>query len=460
MSPDTSPRAHTGHSALRTPAALLARARSDSLTRNSAYIMATTIVNSALGAAFWLVAARTFSTQAVGLGAAVIAAMTLAATLSTLGTGPTLIQVLPTRRAGRDWSQTFNACAAAALGSAVIAGGVVLIVLPLLSPRFLIVREAGYRVVLGCGVLFWAAATIVDYAFIAERSAGRMLARNATAAVLKLAMMLCLVALGARSSLGIVSAATISTAGALGLAAAVLLPGLQRGYRPQMKGVVGEARRLLSPFVGHYFITVGGILPMYALPLLVTAQLSATANAYFYTTWMVCNVLFMVSPAVAGALFAEGSHAGDSLRQKARSSAFLIAALLALPMVLLLLGGRFILGLFGPSYANHSYMLLVLLAASAVPDAITNVYTSVLRVERRFSAATALNIGMGLGALLLAWWLLPLVGIAGAGVAWLAAQVAGSAAVAVDLRVRRGRRDLRTEVAPGLRSSTPDPPVL
>ena len=346
----------------------------------------------------------------------------------------------------------------AALCLAVVAAGIALVVLPLLSPGFLVTRDADYRVVVVCGVIFWTAATIFDYAFIAERAAGRMLARNAAASVLKLAVMLCLVALGAGRSLGIVSAMTLSTAGALGLAAFVLLPGLRQGYRLQVKGVVGEARRLVSALVGHYFITVGGILPMFALPLLVTARLSPTANAYFYTTWMLCNVLFMVSPAVAGALFAEGSHAGESLHQKARSSALLIAALLAAPMVVLLVGGRFILGLFGPGYAQHSYVLLALLAVSAIPDAITNVYTAVLRVEQRFRAATVLNVGMGLGALLLAWWLLPPVGVAGAGIAWLVAQVAGSAAVAVDLRSRRGRLDL--EAPAGLPSSASNPPAL
>lgn len=417
--------------------------------------MATTIVNSALGAAFWLVAARSFSTRAVGLGAAVIAAMTLAATLANIGAGPTLVQTLPARRAGHDWSRSFNACMATALVSAVLAAGVALVIMPLLSPGFLVVREVAYRSIFAAGVVFWAAAAMLDFAFVAERAAGKMLVRNAVGALLKLALLICLVALGARSSLGIVSTWTLSTAGALALGAAVLLPGLHRGYRPQVKGVAAEARRLVPPFVGHYFVTIGGIAPMYVLPLLVTARLSATANAYFYTTWMLCNVLFMVSPAVAAALFAEGSHPGESVHQKARWSAFLIAALLVVPMVVLLLGGRFILGLFGHGYALNSYGLLVLLAASAVPDAITNIYTSVLRVERRFHAATVLNIGMGLGALLLAWWLLPLIGVAGAGLAWLIAQIVGSIAVGVDRQARRGRRAAMA----GLRPSLPDPPV-
>ena len=460
MSTNASPPIHPKHSLLRAPKALLARARADSLTRNSTYIMATTIVNSALGAAFWLVAARNFPTREVGLGAAVVAAMTLAATLSNLGAGPTLIQVLPSRQAGRDWSRSLNACLSVALGAAVLAAAIALVLMPLLSPGFLVVREGGYRLVIGAGVLFLAAATMLDYVFIAERAAGKMLVRNSTAAVLKLALIVCLVALGIRSSLGIVTAATVSTAGALLLGAAVLVPALHRSYRLEVDGVLTEARRLVPPFVGHYLITIGAMLPMYVLPLLVTARLSATSNAYFYTTWMMCNVLFMVSPAVSGALFAEGSHAGESLYQKARSSALLIMVLLVVPMAVLLLGGRFILGLFGPGYALNSYGLLVLLAVSAVPDAITNVYTSVLRVEQRFRAATALNVGMAMGAILLAWWLLPLVGIAGAGFAWLIVQVAGSAWVAIDLRLKRARFGLRTNGTAAVRPSSPEPPAL
>lgn len=456
MNADTpSPRLRA-RSLLSWPWTLLGRARADSLTRNSVFIMTTTVVNSALGAVFWLVAARTFPTREVGLGAALIAAMTFVAMLSNLGAGPTLIQVLPTRQAGRDWSRTFNACMGAGLGAAALAGCVTLFILPMLSPGFLVVREGAYRVVVGGGIVFWTAVTILDFAFVAERAAGKMLARNAAGAILRLALMLCFVALGARSSLGIVSAWTGATAVALLIGVAVLLPGLKRGYRLQARGVATEARRLLPPFVGHYFISIGGTLPMYVLPLLVTALLSATANAYFYTTWMLCSVLFMVSPAVASALFAEGSHAGESLYQKARSSALLIAALLVLPMAVLLLGGRFILGLFGPGYAENSFALLVLLVVSAVPDAITNIYVTVLRVEQQFRAAAALNIGMGVGTVLLAWWLMPLMGVAGAGLAWLVMQTAGSVAVAIHMRFKRSGLDPSI----GLQSSSPGPPVL
>lgn len=447
MTPDANPASRLSANPLGAARVLLRRARSDSLVRNSLFIMGTTVTNSAIGYVFWILVARTCSTRQVGLGAALIAAMSLVAMLSNVGSSYTLIQVLPTRPTGRDWSRTFNACMAAALCASVLGACISLAVLPRLSPQFLVVREAAYQIVIIGGVAFWTASTLFDSVFVAERRAGNMLARNATAATAKLGLMLGLIALGVTTSFGIVNVWMVSTAGSLVVAAVVLLPRLHRGYRLQVRGIASEARRLLPPFIGHYFVTVGGLVSVTLVPIVVTSRLSATSNAYFYTTWMLCSVFFMISPAIAASLFAEASHEEGSLHAKSRSAFLLSTALLGLPAMMLLFGGRFVLGLFGPEYARHSYTLLVLLLVSSVPDAITNIYIIVLRVEKRFHAAAALNIGMGLGTVVLTWLALPRVGITGAGIAWLAMQTAGTGFVAVDLHLRRTRPALWTRRA-------------
>src|ERR1700733_10317923 len=71
------------------------RAHNDSLIRNSVFIMATTVVSSAFGYAFWLLAARLYSPAVVGLTAAVTSAANIMLLLSSLGVGGTLIQSLP-----------------------------------------------------------------------------------------------------------------------------------------------------------------------------------------------------------------------------------------------------------------------------------------------------------------------------------------------------------------------------
>jgi len=175
------------------------------------------------------------------------------------------------------------------------------------------------------------------------------------------------------------------------------------------------------------------LAPMYLLPIFVIARLSPTENAYYYTTSMISAAFFMISSAVAVALFAEGSHDRDSILHKTRFSAIVIGILLCPVVIATLLGGRYILLLFGPVYAEHGLLLLTILTIAAVPDAVTNIYVSVLRVQRRLRYAALFNLGMAIFTLTLAWVLLPALNIAGVGWAFLIAQGTGSLVAGADM---------------------------
>jgi O-antigen/teichoic acid export membrane protein len=164
------------------------------------------------------------------------------------------------------------------------------------------------------------------------------------------------------------------------------------------------------------------------LPILVVLRLGVTQNAYFYITEMMGAAFFMVSPSVAQAVFAEGVRAHSDLRGVVVKALRIIAVMLAPAMAVMILCGKFILGLFGASYAVAGYGLLVLLAISAVPDAVSNVAVVVCRVTKQLGYSTALNLGILVMTLGGAWFLMPRMGITGVGVAWLGAQTIGAIA--------------------------------
>jgi O-antigen/teichoic acid export membrane protein len=164
------------------------------------------------------------------------------------------------------------------------------------------------------------------------------------------------------------------------------------------------------------------------LPVLVVVRLGVTQNAYFYITWMMGAVFFMVSPSVAQAVFAEGVRARSDLSSVVAKALRVIAILLIPTMAFMIVAGRFILGLFGASYATAGYSLLILLALSALPDAVSNVAVVVCRVTQRLGYSTVLNLGILVTTLAGAWLLMPRLGILGVGVAWLGAQVVGALA--------------------------------
>ncbi len=171
----------------------------------------------------------------------------------------------------------------------------------------------------------------------------------------------------------------------------------------------------------------GGLTPL-VLPVLVVLRLGVTQNAYFYITEMVGMAFFMVSPSVAEAVFAEGVRAHSDLRSVVTKALRVISVMLAPAMAVMIVFGRLILGLFGVSYAAAGYGLLLLLAIAAVPDAVSNVAVVICRVTRRLGYSTALNLGIMVMTLGGAWLLMPPLGIAGVGVAWLGAQTIGAIA--------------------------------
>ena len=423
---------------------LARRVRGDSLLRNSIYGMATTAATSALGYLYWIVAARAYAARDVGLGAALTAAVTLASSLSSLGLGATLVRLLPRRTASRAWSTLLNAVLACGLATGFIAGLVTVLMLPVAAPALAdLCRHPLIIALILCGVPLRTASAVLDAVFLSARASGNILARNTVFSVLKATLLVAPLAVGRHGADGatvIVGSWVLATALALA-AGLVLLRGVKPDYDPlAWHHVRADIHVLRGSLAAQQLIDVGGAAPMYLLPLLVTARLSAAQNAYFYTTWMVGGLFFAVSPAVAAALFAEAAHVvGDKgVGPAARSASALIAALLGPAIVLMLLGGSLVLGLFGPAYPRYGTALLAVLVVSAIPDAITNIYVGVGRGGARPSRAAALNLAMAGIALVLAWLLLPLLGIAGAGWAWLAAQSAGS--VAVGASVWRGRQ--------------------
>jgi O-antigen/teichoic acid export membrane protein len=387
-----------------------------SLLRNSLYIMAATAFTSALGYGYWVYAARRYPDDRVGVSSALIGAMILVASLSNFGIGTVLIHRLPHRASGHEWSITVNTAFLLAGVLGLIGAGIAGLVL-LIVPQFQVIRADLRLLIFVVSVPLWTCVELLNAIFIAERKAQYMLVVQAAFAVGKLALLIAGVDIFASWVVMLPVALVIGVA---------LLTALDRGCAFTLHGWRGQLRPILAVSPQNHLINVGAAAPAYLLPLLVTVRLSPADNAYFYMAWQIRSVYSMISVAVATSLFAEGVYSRETLAQKTQTSAVLIAALLGPMIVILLVGGQTVLDLFGRAYAQRGLETWTLLVISAVPDAITNIYTSVLRVQHRLDSAVRLNLGIALAAVSLAWLLLPHLGIAGAAWAWLIAQSVGS----------------------------------
>jgi O-antigen/teichoic acid export membrane protein len=428
----------------------LHRATSDSLVRNSLYLMASTVVTAGLGYIFWALAAHAFTSQEVGIASAVISLCSTAALLTYLGSSALLIERLPASERSSEWTTILVRVCLVTAGVTAVATAAAVPVL-LASKEYRLFFSTTPPILIA--VVGAAACTLVNLlgaAFIAARRAGRFLSIQTSVSAAKVLLIVPLAAAGT-GAMGLVEAWVASAVLGVGVGAAWLVPRMGLGRRPSVRPRRRAAvtpgfrlyqyrrprhRRALAPpsadsvrhLLGQHLTSVGGAVTPLVLPVLVVIRLGVTLNAYFYITWMMGAAFFMVSPSVASAVFAEGVRARSDLRSVVAKALRVIAVMLAPAMVVMIVGGRFILGLFGASYAAAGYGLLILLAISALPDAVSNVAVVIFRVTQRLGYSTALNLGILVVTLVGAWVLMPPLGIAGVGVAWLGAQTIGAIA--------------------------------
>ncbi|MDH6140427.1 O-antigen/teichoic acid export membrane protein [Kitasatospora sp. GP30] len=412
-----------------------------SLTVNSLGIMATTVVNAGLGYGYWTLAARIMPSAEVGLGSAATSALVIISLVVHLGAGVGLIARLPQRGTAEQWRLTVVATLAATTGGTLLVAAVAELPLGLLvAPLGPLTRDPWFALWFVLGAAGWTGSGVLDYLFIAERRAGLMLVRNAATAVAKLGG-LAVVAVAAPRTGAMGLLLTWSLSGLLGTGAGLVL--CHRRVRPlgrvPLRAAGAELLLLARPALGHHAISVAGLVPTYLLPVAVTARLGAGANAAFFITWMIGSAIFMISPAVSSALLAEGSHLRHSaegggqrggLRRIALRSLGVTVASITVPAGVLCAIGHPVLGIFGAGY-RQGYGLLVVLVLSAFPDAVSNVAVATLRVRGRLNRAAALNAVIAAIAVAGTWFSTPPLGILGAGVSWLGAQLVGALAVLV-----------------------------
>jgi O-antigen/teichoic acid export membrane protein len=428
----------------------LRRVRSDSLVRNSLYLMASTIVTAGLGYIFWAFAAHAFTRQELGIGSAIISLCSTAALFTYLGSFAMLIQRLPASEHSPRWTATLiRVCSV----TAIVTAATIAVAVPVLrtSDNYrLFFSSVPPILVAVVGASAWTLVNLLGAAFIAARRAGRLLSIQTLISVAKVLFVFPLAAAGVGAT-GLVDSWVASSVLGVIVGAVWLVPqmglGQRSGLHPRRRETVTphfrlrphrrpRHRRGLAPpsgesvfeWLGQHLTSAGGVLVPLILPILVVLRLGVVQNAYFYITEMMGAAFFMVSPSVAQAIFAEGVRARSELRSVVIKALRVIAALLVPAMAIMILGGKLILRLFGTPYATAGYALLILLAISAVPDAVSNVAVTVCRVTHKLGYSTGLNLGILVITLGGAWFLMPLLGITGVGVAWLGAQTIGAIA--------------------------------
>ena len=342
----------------------------DHLVRGSAFLMAATLTASAVGFAFWLVAARLYSPGEIGIASTLISATTLIAYLSLLGLNNSLIRYLPLSK-NRDAEVTQSILVT--VGGALLVATVYVVVAPLVAPRLVLLSDSPahsfFFVILTAAA---AANLLTDSAFIALRGAKyNLLVNGIVQSLIKLALVAPLVALGA---FGLYVAYGLSAVVAVVLSVALLCRVM--GLRPR-PGRPGTLRGYLGYSGGTYVSACLNLLPILAIPLIVLNEQGAEEAGYYFVAFQIATLLNSISFAICESAFAEGAHDAGQLGTVARRSAKLAFTAQTAGALLTAIAAPYVLGFFGSSYSDNATELLIVLALGSIAVAF-NTWTSML----------------------------------------------------------------------------------
>ena len=364
--------------------------RPSRLLRIFVSLVGTQLGGGVLGIVFWTLAARALTPEQVGVGAALVAAMTLLSTFGVLGIGTLLLERFKVVAVTDRRALLSTGLGIAGMGGALVAGGWVALSAPLhlsgvlgdlsLSSALLLVGTTGIA----------ATCSAFDQAVIGMGLSNLQLRRNLIASIVRTAVLSGAIALNVRSGQAILVSWTV------GLVVSLLGTSLQRHLPPRARETIRQRWHLVRNHwpvaIGHHGLTLAVASSSLMLPVIVASLMPATQIAYFNQANLLGATLTALPYYLTLALFATAENV-EGFRRKAPRT-LIMGMVLALSIIVTgALFGRVLLLMFGTSYSQKSWPLLLIILASG-PAMVIKDHLVVLRRFQGMRKRGALTLAL------------------------------------------------------------------
>lgn len=385
----------------------------DPLRRNALFLVSANALAALFGFVFWIIAARYYSSEDVGLATALISSMMLLTVIARFGFDISIVRFLPQSRSKNDIINTYLTVIAIVSG---LLGIIFILGLSAWSPELMFIRENFlYALVF---IIVTTASSVIylqEHVFIACKKTHYLLVETALTGS-RLGFLMLLMSLGV---MGIYISWGISVGIAI-IATFWFLFRASPGYKPLPVIKTAILKETIGFSTWNYVAEGFKELPKWIMPLIIIRLLSPEMSAYFYMAWTVASILYLISYATSFSLLAHGSHDPKTLRAETFKAAKFILLLLIPATVIIFLFGDVILTLFGKEYTRNAFDLLKLLSISSIPLAVNTLYITIKRVQLRMKPLLLIHGFIAVATIGISAGLMDSRGIIGIGIAWLA----------------------------------------
>ncbi len=394
----------------------------DPLYKNSIFLMLSSVMGAGTGFIFWVLAAKIYPAEAVGLSSAMVSAMRLICLLSLLGLDIALIRFIPE---SRDKVSLINSSMLTVCVVSLLLSMMFILLIDFVAPSLKILKNGSVFLLFVAFTLMLALGNLMGQGmFVAFRRAEYTFIQS-TASLLRLFILPFLISLGA---LGVFVSFGLGMIVAFILGFVLIFKLIP--YKIKFSKVV---RNLIGYAFGVYVAGIFENLPGLLLPIIVLEILGAEMNAYFFIAWSIMFFTTMIARNTAKSLLAEGSHDQTKLRDKAVRSLKFVFLLLFLVIAVIYTFGEPILRFFGKGYAENALNVLRILLIGCIPYSFNIIYASAMMVVKNLKRVVAIYGGIAWITIIAGYVFMLEFGLIGVGYAWILANVLVSSGIALKI---------------------------
>jgi O-antigen/teichoic acid export membrane protein len=382
----------------------------DSLYRNSTYLLINLLLTAISGFLFVLVCTHFYSQKEFGYATSLIGATMLATSISNIGMNRTIVRFLG--KSDRK-SQDFVTHSLIVISCSLFVGSIMSIFLDRygikhVSPILILIYIAS--------VLTYSLKYLFDNVFVATRSAVGTLIENSAFNIVKIIFPLIVIGSG---FVGILSA---QLAAAI-ISIVVSLYLLQTRFnfkiitKPQRESMSGKWQFAF----GSYTADLIGGLPTSILPIIVVAKLGPVAGALWYVVIQIINFLLTLSNSINQAMFAEMANSTEGIGKFIKKALLAMYGLVIPSAIFVIIFAPIVLRLFSGNYTNatHLLRLMTLFAMAGIINYITG---SILAYHKKVFYITIVNAVNA--SVVIFYCLLAAHNLTGIAIGWMLGEVA------------------------------------
>jgi O-antigen/teichoic acid export membrane protein len=380
----------------------------DPLYRNSIFNMSSTFMLGGSGFVFWIIIARLYKPESVGIATTLISIMTLLNNFTILGLHSSLNRYLPKSTNKNDLiSSSFVIVTLVTLLTSVV----FLVGIQTFSPQLSFLQSNFlYIASFTIFIIFNSWNMLVDSVFLAFRSASNIFIKNSVVSISKIILPFAFIALGAY---GIFA----STALAFTLGVIISLITLFVSFKVRFSGSINISiiKETMVYSFANYVTSFVINMPSLVLPVIILNALSAKYAAYYYVASMIQSILQVIPVAAGQALVTEGSYNETELKKHVKKAFTTILVILIPAISIIVFFGQILLQMFGKSYATESLQFLQLYGASKIFTAILLISNAIMNIKHQVKLLVLWNV---ISALLTLWLSYAFISSKLVGVGW------------------------------------------